>query len=181
MYSDRVLLPSLVQPTKNWSSFESAALTTRARGAASGDSSSLVKGWANALVGRFTFTRLKYTTGPGGYWYQGLPAWAHGYPLSEDNLLRIMNEITYLGAHVDGFNVFSLDTSNEGDARFGGCPHGCFGDQPLVGFDANGFYASTNAFSLDTFGFRGAQIYAMSKAALESAAPSITRRAIRSR
>jgi len=73
-----------------------------------------------------------------------------------------------------GFNVFSLDTSNEGDARFGGCPHGCFGDQPLVGFDANGYYASANAFSLDTFGFRGAQIYAMSKAALESAAPSGT-------
>src|SRR6185436_8554453 len=47
--------------------------------------------------GRFTFARLKYTTAPGGYWYQGLPAWAHGYPLSEDNLLRIMNEITYLG------------------------------------------------------------------------------------
>jgi hypothetical protein len=59
--------------------------------------------------GRFTFARLKYTTAPGGYWYQGLPAWAHGYPLSEDNLLRIMNEITYLGARVDGFNVFALD------------------------------------------------------------------------
>ncbi len=62
--------------------------------------------------GRFTFTRLKYTTAPGGYWYQGLPSWAHGYPLSEDNLLRIMNEITYLGAHVDGFNVFSLDDAD---------------------------------------------------------------------
>jgi len=74
----------------------------------------------------------------------------------------------------DGFNVFSLDTSNEGDARFGGCPHGCFGDQPLVGFDGNGYYVSANAFSLDTFRFRGAQVYAMSKAALESAAPSGT-------
>jgi hypothetical protein len=59
--------------------------------------------------GRFAFARLKYTTAPGGYWYQGLPSWAHGYPLSEDNLLRIMNEVSYLGAHVDGFNVFSLD------------------------------------------------------------------------
>src|SRR5262245_6138597 len=59
--------------------------------------------------GTFTFARLKYTTAPGGYWYQGLPSWAHGYALSEDNLLRIMNEITYLGAHVDGFNVYSLD------------------------------------------------------------------------
>ncbi len=59
--------------------------------------------------GRFTFARLKYTTAPGGYWYQGLPSWAHGYPLSEDNLMRIMNEISELGARVDGFNVFSLD------------------------------------------------------------------------
>jgi len=74
----------------------------------------------------------------------------------------------------DGFNVFSLDTTNEGDARFGGCPHGCFGDQPLVGFDANGFYVTSNAIALDAFTFRGAQIYAMSKAALESAAPSST-------
>ena len=40
--------------------------------------------------GRFTFARLKYRTGPGGYWYQGLPAWAHGYPLSEDKLERLM-------------------------------------------------------------------------------------------
>ncbi|HKT79680.1 MAG TPA: DUF4159 domain-containing protein [Vicinamibacterales bacterium] len=59
--------------------------------------------------GRFTFARLKYTTAPGGYWYQGLPSWAHGYPLSEDNLLKIMNELSYLGARDDGFNVFALD------------------------------------------------------------------------
>ena len=59
--------------------------------------------------GQFTFARLKYTTAPGGYWYQGIPSWAHGYPLSEDNLMRIMNEITFLGARVDGFNVFGLD------------------------------------------------------------------------
>ena len=28
--------------------------------------------------GRFVFARLKYTPGPGGYYYYGLPAWAHG-------------------------------------------------------------------------------------------------------
>jgi Domain of unknown function (DUF4159) len=59
--------------------------------------------------GRFTFARLKYTTAPGGFWYQGLPSWAHGYPISEDNLMRIMNEVTYLGARTDAFNVYSLD------------------------------------------------------------------------
>ena len=59
--------------------------------------------------GQFTFVRLKYTTAPGGFWYQGLPAWAHGYPLSEDNLMRIMNEISYLGGRIDAFNVLALD------------------------------------------------------------------------
>lgn len=72
----------------------------------------------------------------------------------------------------DGFNVFSLDTTNFGDARFGTCP--CFGDQPLVGFDANGYYVSSNAYSLSTLTFRGAQIYAISKAALEATPPSGT-------
>jgi hypothetical protein len=70
---------------------------------------------------------------------------------------------------LDGFNVFSLETTKDGDARFGTCP--CFGDQPLVGFDANGYYVSTNAFSLSTFTFRGAQLYAISKAALETTPP----------
>ncbi len=59
--------------------------------------------------GRFTFARLKYTTAPGGFWYMGLPSWAHGYPMSEDNLMRIMNEVSYLGARTDAYNVFALD------------------------------------------------------------------------
>ena len=71
-----------------------------------------------------------------------------------------------------GFNVFSLDTTNDGDARFGTCP--CFGDQPLVGFDANGYYVSTNAYALPPGPFRGAQLYAFSKAALEATPPSGT-------
>lgn len=59
--------------------------------------------------GRFTFARIKYTTAPGGYWYQGMPSWSHGYPVSEDNLLRILNEVTLLRGRVDGFNVLALD------------------------------------------------------------------------
>jgi hypothetical protein len=67
-----------------------------------------------------------------------------------------------------GWNVFSLDVSNDGDSRFGGCPTGCFGDQPLIGADANGFYVSTNAFALPPGRFKGAQLYAMSLATLEA-------------
>jgi len=66
------------------------------------------------------------------------------------------------------WNVFSVDTSNDGDARFGGCPTGCFGDQPLIGADANGFYMATNAFALPPGAFKGAQVYAISLAALET-------------
>lgn len=59
--------------------------------------------------GRFTFVRLKYTHGPGGNWYGGWPAWGHGYPLSEQNLMRIMEEVSEIGPHVDDINAITLD------------------------------------------------------------------------
>jgi uncharacterized protein DUF4159 len=59
--------------------------------------------------GRFTFVRVKYETAPGGYWYGGWPAWAHGYPLAEQNLMKIMNEVSYLGAHDEAINTLALD------------------------------------------------------------------------
>jgi hypothetical protein len=60
--------------------------------------------------GRFTFVRLKYTTAPGGYWYGGWPAWGHGYPLAEGNLMKIMNEVSFLNPHED-INHLTLDDS----------------------------------------------------------------------
>ena len=62
-----------------------------------------------AYDGRFTFVRLKYATAPGGYWYRGMPAWAHGYPVAEQNLMRIMSEISYLGPRIDNLHVMALD------------------------------------------------------------------------
>ena len=59
--------------------------------------------------GRFTFVRLNYTTAPGGYFYRGEPAWAHGYPLAEQNLMAIMNEVSFLGPHVHEINSLRLD------------------------------------------------------------------------
>src|SRR5712691_6598918 len=59
--------------------------------------------------GRFAFLRVNYTTAPGGFWYRGLPAWAHGYPLAEQNLMRIMNEVSYLGANDEQINTVALD------------------------------------------------------------------------
>jgi hypothetical protein len=52
------------------------------------------------------------------------------------------------------------------------CP--CFGDQPLIGADANGVYVSTAEYSLGPQGFNGPQVYAFSKGALEAGAGGVT-------
>jgi hypothetical protein len=63
--------------------------------------------------GRFTFVRLKYETGPGGYYYHGLPAWAHGYEggtdIAGDNLTHILDSISAVHPRLDDSNVFALD------------------------------------------------------------------------
>src|SRR5262245_18697472 len=59
--------------------------------------------------GRFTFARAKYATGPGGWYYRGLPAWAHGYPHAEQNLMKIMNELSNFRPHITEDNVYALN------------------------------------------------------------------------
>ena len=59
--------------------------------------------------GRFTFARLKFTTGPGGFYYQGLPAWAHGFMKAENNLTRIVAAISKARFNLDASNVIALD------------------------------------------------------------------------
>jgi hypothetical protein len=55
-----------------------------------------------------------------------------------------------------------------------GCGLGpCIGDYPHIGADANGFYVTTNEYSLFGTDFHGAQIYAFSKAALAASAASV--------
>ncbi len=71
------------------------------------------------------------------------------------------------------YYVYSIDTTDDG---LGGTPANpgcttalpCFGDQPTLGADKNGIYLTTNEFGVYTNVFNGAQIYAISKAALEA-------------
>ncbi len=60
------------------------------------------------------------------------------------------------------WRIYVLDTTNGSGStpRHPGCP--CFGDQPLLGADANGLYISTNEFPIFQNGFNGAQIYGVS-------------------
>jgi len=65
--------------------------------------------------GKFTFARLKYSVAPGGYYYKGLPAWAHGYARTEQGipaehqLMRILDAISVIHPRMDESNVFALD------------------------------------------------------------------------
>jgi hypothetical protein len=58
--------------------------------------------------GRFNFVRVIYDCDASGYWYRGLPSWAHGYPTAERNLMKIMNEVSYFGAQ-ETINTITLD------------------------------------------------------------------------
>jgi hypothetical protein len=58
--------------------------------------------------GRFTFVRIRYDPAPGGFWPGRRPSWIHGYPLAEHNLMKIMNEVSFLDAH-DEINTLTLD------------------------------------------------------------------------
>lgn len=71
---------------------------------------------------------------------------------------------------VGAYNVYGIDTTddgNDGTPSHPGCP--CFGDQPLLGSDANALFVSTNEFGAT---FNGSQIYAIDKAAAESGSPT---------
>ena len=62
--------------------------------------------------GRLAFVRLRYATGFGGFGRRGggreLP-WAHDYPTADIHMMTIVSDLTSVGPHVDGSNIYSLD------------------------------------------------------------------------
>jgi hypothetical protein len=83
--------------------------------------------------------------------------------------------VSQTGDPTGAWNLYSLDVTNDGTGGtpdHPNCP--CFGDQPLIGADANAFFISTNEYSVEPFGafFNGAEIYAIDKAALAAGAAS---------
>jgi len=82
------------------------------------------------------------------------------------------------------WTVFTLPVQNDGSegtpnhgcvARVAGrlVPGPCLGDYPHVGADRNAIFLTTNEFNLNAPGFRGAQIYAISKRALVANADQV--------
>jgi hypothetical protein len=60
--------------------------------------------------GRLAFVRLRYASGFSGFGRRSreLP-WAHDYPTADIHMMKIVNELTTVGPHVDGSNIYSLD------------------------------------------------------------------------
>lgn len=58
--------------------------------------------------GRFTFARIRYSSGFGRRGGGG-SGWAADYPLMERNLTSMLTEITAMRPHMDGSNVHDLD------------------------------------------------------------------------
>ena len=95
----------------------------------------------------------------------------------QENLVgsKLIVAVSTTPAPTGKWNLFTVDLTDDGTngtPANPGCP--CLGDQPLIGADQNGFYVSTNEFGLSSPVFNGAQIYALSKAALVAGrAPSV--------
>jgi len=60
-----------------------------------------------AYDGKFMFIRLRY--GPPIPYQTQRVGWSHDYPEGEVHFTKILNEISYLGAHVEQSNVMGLD------------------------------------------------------------------------
>ena len=63
-----------------------------------------------AYDGRFTFVRLGWQSDFGGSRRGGFSAaWNHDYPRAEENLSKILREVTALDIHTDGSRILMLD------------------------------------------------------------------------
>jgi hypothetical protein len=120
---------------------------------------------ANSFFGEepsvFTSDPRCYYDVPTGRWFLTILATDFG---TGNSFSRADIAVSQTSNPAGPYYLYRVDDTFSGQ---GGCP--CFGDQPLLGADANGFYVSVNAFTFTGKGsYKGASIYAMSKRALES-------------
>lgn len=114
----------------------------------------------DSSTGRFFFSILTLNLNPDGSW-DG----------SNEEDIAVSNSSDPTGS----WNVYRMNVTLDGS----GCAFSesdfnpCLGDYPHIGADANGVYLTTNDFPLVANGFYGSQIYAFSKAALESGTATV--------
>ena len=62
--------------------------------------------------GKLAFFRIRYATGFGGFGRRGgnrEPPWAHDYPTADQHMMKIISQLTTVGPHTTGSNIYSLD------------------------------------------------------------------------
>lgn len=148
--------PILSAPVAMNSFFDLAPAITRTSPPSFGPFLSDPKCYFDVATGRFILSELELSVDPA----------TGNFGTTSAVLIAVSRSSDPTGS----WNIFSLDTT-DGNGSLSGHPNcPCFGDQPLIGADANGFYVSTNEFPISVAGFNGAQVYAFSKTALESSA-----------
>lgn len=132
----------------------------------------------NVVFGQFTSDPKCYFDAATGHWFLTVleidtnPA-NGAFANHSHELIAVSQTSDPTGMWRD-FAIDTTDDGTNGTPNHAGCP--CFGDQPLIGANAAGFFVTTNEFSLGNGPFNGAQVYAISKHALIEAAmhPSVT-------
>jgi hypothetical protein len=116
------------------------------------------KCYYDGQTGRWFFTALEIDVNP----YTGALA----------NRSSELIAVSQTSDPTGNYGLFSIDTTNDGQNGTPvepNCP--CFGDQPRIGADANGFYISTDSYPIHgSFNSNGGELYAMSKQGLATAA-----------
>jgi hypothetical protein len=82
-----------------------------------------------AYNGKFTFTRIRY--GGRGFGFRGGAAWAHDYPLADENLPTVLSEISVVQPTLGRSNVFDLEDRS-------------FFQHPIIYLSEPGFWGITD-------------------------------------
>ena len=125
---------------------------------------------ATGVAGQFLSDPKCYWDSGNGHWYFSVLGITNGF--TQGRVFLAVSKGSTATADPAGWYHYSIDTTNAGGAAndsdpsrtlpsHPGCP--CFGDQPLIGADAYGFYVTTNEFSINGPNFNGAQVYALDK------------------
>lgn len=90
--------------------------------------------------------------------------------------------VSVTSSPLGAWNVYSIPVQDDGTQGTPNhhctlgrkpAPGPCLGDYPHIGADENGIYLTTNEFNFVSPGFRGSQIYALSKAQLAAGSPFV--------
>ena len=120
-----------------------------------------------------------YLSDPRCYYDQSTQRWFLSMtdPFTATNRSLLYLAVSQTSDPRGAYYIYAIDSTDDGlngTPADPGCnaKDPCFGDQPTLGADAYGIYITTNEFGLAAPVFNGAQIYAISKAALEAGTAS---------